>query len=52
MTDGVVLSAEEVNRFYEKLKREADACGYIPKPINTRTFVEQVIKIAVKNVDD
>jgi CheY-like chemotaxis protein len=29
----------------EKLK-SSGACGYVTKPINTRTFVEQVIKLA------
>jgi len=32
-----------------KLLKESPACGYITKPINTRTFVGEVIKLAGKN---
>lgn len=29
--------------------KSSDACGYVTKPINTRTFVEQVIVLATKH---
>jgi len=47
-----VFVTASVSGEQRKELKSSDACGYIPKPINTRTFVEQVIKIAVKNVDD
>jgi CheY-like chemotaxis protein len=39
----VTASATEEQR---KALKASRACGYITKPINTRTFVEQVIELA------
>ena len=41
----VFVTASATDDQIEKLK-SSDACGYVTKPINTRTFVEQVIKLA------
>ena len=41
----VFVTASATDDQIEKLKSSA-ACGYVTKPINTRTFVEQVIKLA------
>jgi len=43
----VFVTASATDDQIEKLK-SSDACGYVTKPINTRTFVEQVIKLAGK----
>lgn len=43
----IIVTASVTEEQIEKLK-SSDACGYITKPINTRTFVEQVIKLAGK----
>ena len=41
----VTASASE----YDLVKlQSSSACGYITKPVNTKTFVEQVIKLASK----
>ena len=41
----IIVTASTTEEQREKLK-SSGACGYITKPINTRTFVEQVIKLA------
>jgi CheY-like chemotaxis protein len=41
----VFVTASATEEQIEKLK-SSDACGYLTKPINTRTFVEQVIEFA------
>jgi len=41
----IIVTASANEDQIEKLK-SSHACGYITKPINTRTFVEQVIKLA------
>ena len=41
----VFVTASATDDQIDKLK-SSSACGYITKPINTRTFVEQVIKLA------
>ena len=41
----VFVTASATDDQIEKLK-SSSACGYVTKPINTRTFVEQVIKLA------
>jgi len=41
----VFVTASATEDQIEKLK-SSHACGYVTKPINTRTFVEQVIKLA------
>jgi len=41
----VFVTASATDDQIDKLKSSA-ACGYVTKPINTRTFVEQVIKLA------
>ena len=41
----VFVTASATDDQTEKLK-SSSACGYVTKPINTRTFVEQVIKLA------
>jgi CheY-like chemotaxis protein len=44
----VFVTASVTEEQIEKLK-SSDACGYITKPVNTKTFVEQVIKLAGKH---
>jgi CheY-like chemotaxis protein len=44
----VFVTASATEDQIEKLKSSA-ACGYVTKPINTRTFVEQVIKLVGKH---
>jgi CheY-like chemotaxis protein len=44
----VFVTASATEEQIEKLK-SSDACGYVTKPINTRTFVEQVIEFAKKH---
>lgn len=44
----VFVTASTTEEHIEKLK-SSDACGYVTKPINTRTFVEQVIEFANKH---
>jgi len=41
----VIVTASATEEQKELLK-SSDACGYITKPINTRTFVEEVIKLS------
>jgi CheY-like chemotaxis protein len=41
----VIVTASTTEEQREILK-SSDACGYITKPINTRTFVQQVIELA------
>jgi CheY-like chemotaxis protein len=41
----VFVTASATGEQIEKLK-SSDACGYVTKPINTRTFVKQVIEFA------
>jgi CheY-like chemotaxis protein len=41
----VFVTASATDDQIDKLK-SSSACGYVTKPINTRTFVEQVIKLA------
>ena len=41
----VFVTASATDDQIEKLK-SSSACGYVTKPVNTRTFVEQVIKLA------
>jgi CheY-like chemotaxis protein len=43
----VFVTASATEDQTEKLK-SSSACGYVTKPINTKTFVEQVIKLAGK----
>jgi CheY-like chemotaxis protein len=43
----VFVTASATEDQIDKLK-SSSACGYVTKPINTRTFVEQVIKLARK----
>jgi CheY-like chemotaxis protein len=43
----IIVTASASEDQLEKLKSSA-ACGYVTKPINTRAFVEQVIKLAGK----
>jgi CheY-like chemotaxis protein len=43
----VFVTASATDDQIAKLK-SSSACGYVTKPINTRTFVEQVIKLAGK----
>ena len=43
----VFVTASATDNQTEKLKSSC-ACGYVTKPINTRTFVEQVIELAGK----
>ena len=45
----VFVTASANEDLIGKLK-SSDACGYITKPINTRTFVEQVIGFAKKHL--
>jgi CheY-like chemotaxis protein len=44
----IFVTASATEEQIEKLK-SSDACGYVTKPINTRTFVEQVIEFAKKH---
>jgi CheY-like chemotaxis protein len=44
----IIVTASATEDQIEKLK-SSDACGYVTKPINTRTFVQQVIKLARKH---
>jgi CheY-like chemotaxis protein len=44
----VFVTASATDDQIKKLK-SSSACGYVTKPINTRTFVEQVIKLAGKH---
>jgi CheY-like chemotaxis protein len=44
----VFVTASASEDQLEKLK-SSDACGYITKPVNTKTFVEQVIELARKH---
>lgn len=41
----IIVTASTTEEQKEMLKK-SDACGYITKPVNTRTFVEQVITLA------
>ncbi|MFA5367841.1 MAG: response regulator [Dehalococcoidia bacterium] len=41
----VFVTASASEDQLEKLK-SSDACGYVTKPVNTRTFVEQVVQLA------
>ena len=41
----VFVTASATDEQIAKLK-SSDACGYVTKPVDTKTFVEQVIKIA------
>ena len=43
----VFVTASATDDQIEKLK-SSSACGYVTKPINTRTFVEQVMQLAGK----
>lgn len=40
----IIVTASATDDQLEEIK-SSDACGYITKPINTRTFVEQVIAL-------
>jgi CheY-like chemotaxis protein len=44
----VFVTASATDDQIERLK-SSDACGYITKPLNTKTFVEQVIELARKH---
>jgi CheY-like chemotaxis protein len=44
----VFVTASATEDQIEQLK-SSDACGYVTKPINTRTFVEQLIEFAKKH---
>jgi CheY-like chemotaxis protein len=44
----VFVTASATEDQIERLK-SSDACGYVTKPINTRTFVEQVIEFAKRH---
>ena len=44
----IIVTASTTEEQKEMLKK-SDACGYITKPINTRTFVKQVIELAMKH---
>ena len=44
----IIVTASTTEEQREMLKK-SDACGFITKPINTRTFVDEVIKLARKN---
>ena len=41
----VFVTASATDDQLERLK-SSDACGYVTKPINTRTFVEQIVGFA------
>jgi len=43
----VFVTASATDDQIEKLK-SSDACGYVTKPVNTKTFVEQVMQLAGK----
>jgi CheY-like chemotaxis protein len=43
----IIVTASTTEEERKKLK-SSEACGYITKPINTRTFVKQVIELARK----
>jgi len=41
----VFVTASATDDQIERLK-SSDACGYVTKPVNTKTFVEQVLELA------
>ena len=43
----IIVTASATEERIEKIK-SSDACGYVTKPINTRTFVEEVTQLARK----